>query len=81
MFPLLSLLPVQLQGSVMGQNGVEFRQESNGHSPIHMTHVAMCPLLILLPGEPRWSERGQNGVEFYQDYNGHGPRHVTHVQK
>ena len=37
--PFLTLLPDELQGSVRGQIGVEFRQESNGHGPRHVTRV------------------------------------------
>ena len=82
--PLLTLLPDELQGSVRGQIGVEFRQESNGHGPSHVTRVRhvssrvdTCLLLTLLLGELQGSARGQNGVEFRQESNGHGPRHVT----
>ena len=34
--PLLTLLPDELQRSVRGQIGVEFHQESSGHSLRHM---------------------------------------------
>ena len=31
--------PFELQTSVRGQKGVEFHQKSDGHGPIHVTHV------------------------------------------
>ena len=42
----LTLLPDELQGSVRGQNGVEFRQEFNGHGPRHLTFVRHMSALV-----------------------------------
>ena len=71
----------------MGQNGVEFCQEFNGHGPRHVTRVLhvstrvhMCPLLTLLPDKLQGSVRGQNGVEFRQEFTGHGPTHLVCVR-
>ena len=44
--PLLTLLLGELQGSVRGQIGVEFRQESNEHGPRHVTRVQHVSLTI-----------------------------------
>ena len=89
----LTLLPDELQGSVRGQIGVEFRQEYNGHGPRHVARVChvstrvntcqqvsvTCTFLTLLLDELQGSVRGQIWVEFRQEYNGHGPRHVASV--
>jgi len=71
---LLTPGPFELQTSVMGQNGVEFHQKSNGHCPRQVTHVRHVSDVPFLFGTVQCFIS-----VFHQEYKGHDPQHSTHV--